>query len=71
MKTYMTLTGLHSTALRERALVLLSIEREQVAEQLEMIGFEEEKAAPMVVRGRPITRFSTSGLTDRIRRDVA
>jgi hypothetical protein len=46
-------------------ITLLSIERDHVAEQFAMIGYGKIKAAPMVVRGNPITRLSTSGLTDK------
>jgi hypothetical protein len=52
---------------RSRLLVitLLGIERDHIAEQFAMIGCGKIKAAPMVVRGNPITRLSTSGLTDK------
>lgn len=54
-----------ATKSRDEALTLLLIERDQVAEELLLIGYTEEKAAPMVVRGNPIMRLSIAGLTDK------
>jgi len=52
---------------RLRVLTLLSIERDQVAEQLAMIGCGDIKPAPMVVRGKLPMRLWTFGLTDKTR----
>jgi len=48
---------------RLRVLTLLSIERDQVAEQLATIGCGEIKAAPMVVRDKLPMRLWPFGLT--------
>jgi hypothetical protein len=65
-----TMTILETARLREQTLALLFIERdeaaEQVAEQLDMIGYEKRKPTPMVLRGKPVMRVSTFGLTDTI-----
>jgi hypothetical protein len=50
---------------KSQALTLLLIERNSVSEELELIGYTQEKAAPMVVRGKSIMRLSIAGLTDK------
>lgn len=40
-----------ATKLRNRTLILLKIERIQLYEQMALLGYREEKAAPMKLRG--------------------
>ena len=40
-----------ATKLRNRTLILLRIERNQLYEQMALLGYREEKAAPMKQRG--------------------
>jgi hypothetical protein len=43
------------STVRDRALMLLKIERIQYCEQMELLGYKEEKAAPLK-RGRFVRR---------------
>jgi hypothetical protein len=54
-----------ATEFRKRALMLLKIERIQFNEQMVLLGYQKEKAAP-VKRGKLIKRPSPSDLSDTI-----
>jgi len=55
-----------ATKLRNRALMLLRIERSQFYEQVGLLGYGEEKAAPMKKRGKSAKRLQISSLIDTI-----